>query len=102
MMQLPPGVFLITAAATAPASALDSPRRSQEIQSLCRRIAFKQNVFHINSRAINNVSNDTMRDFLQDLKGRNREERVRHYQNERKQEREKRWYRLRGSNVSLQ
>jgi hypothetical protein len=42
-----------------------------------------------------------MRDFLQDLKERNREERVRHYQYERKQEREKRWYRLRGSTVSL-
>ncbi|CAM0141168.1 hypothetical protein VKS41_009259 [Umbelopsis sp. WA50703] len=81
------------AASTTPASSLDSPRRSQEIHSLCRRIAFKQNVFNLNSRSI---SNDTMRDFFQDLKERNRVERVRHYQNERKHEREKRWYRLRG------
>jgi hypothetical protein len=55
----------------------------------------------MSSRAIVNGNNETMRDFLQDLKERNREERVRHYQNERKQEREKRWYRLRGSNVSV-
>jgi hypothetical protein len=89
----------ILAASTTPASGLDSPRRSQEIHSLCRRIAFKQNVFNLNSRSI---SNDTMRDFFQDLKERNRVERVRHYQNERKHEREKRWYRLRGSNVSNQ
>lgn len=53
----------------------------------------------MSSRAIVNGNNETMRDFLQDLKERNREERVRHYQNERKQEREKRWYRLRGSTV---
>lgn len=43
-----------------------------------------------------------MRDFFQDLKERNRVERVRNYQNERKHEREKRWYRLRGSKVSIE
>jgi len=84
------------AAAATPASVIDSPRRSQEIQSLCRRIAFKQNAFQISSRAINNINNDTMRDLMQDLKERSREERVRNFTYERKQEREKRWYRIRG------
>ncbi|CAO3668748.1 unnamed protein product [Umbelopsis ramanniana] len=84
------------AAAASPATVMESPRRCQEIQSLCRRFTFKHTTLNMSSRAIVNGNNETMRDFLQDLKERNREERVRHYQNERKQEREKRWYRLRG------
>lgn len=38
-----------------------------------------------------------MRDLMQDLKERSREERIRNFTYERKQEREKRWYRIRGS-----